>query len=178
LHRPDDVLVAGTPAEVALDALADLVLAGVRVVLQQVDRRHDHAGRTEAALEPVHLVEGLLHRVQLALRRGDPLDRRHLAAVGLHGEDGAALHGLAVEVDGAGAAVAGVAADDGADLPQLLPQVVDEECPRFDVVHVGRPVDPHRNLGHESSSAALVAPVPPGAPPLNDLASSVIDPPL
>jgi hypothetical protein len=51
---------------------------------------------------------------------GDPLDGGDLAAVGLDGEDGAALHGLAVEVDRARAAVAGVAPDDGADLAQLL----------------------------------------------------------
>ena len=78
----------------------------------------------------------------------DPLDRRDLAAVGLDGQDGAALHGLAVEVHGAGAAVAGVAPDDGADLAELLPQVVDEQRPRFDVVDVGRAVDPHVDLGH------------------------------
>src|SRR4051794_15654500 len=42
LHGPDDVLVAGAPAEVALDALADLVLAGIGVVTHQVDRGHDH----------------------------------------------------------------------------------------------------------------------------------------
>src|ERR687893_2843156 len=68
LHRADDVLVAGAAAEVALDALADLVLARVGVVVHQVDRGHDHPGGAEPALQAVHLVERLLHRVQFAVR--------------------------------------------------------------------------------------------------------------
>ena len=56
------------------------------------------------------LPERLLQRVQVALG-ADALDRRDLGAVGLDGEHRAALHRLAVEVDGAGAAVGRVAAD-------------------------------------------------------------------
>ena len=72
---------------------------------------------------------------------GEALDRGDLAAVGLHGQHGAALHALAVEIDRAGAAVAGVAADDGADLAQLLAQVVDQQRPGLDLVGVGHAVD-------------------------------------
>ena len=39
LHGLDDVLVAGAAAEVAFEPVADLVLARVRVLLEQVDRR-------------------------------------------------------------------------------------------------------------------------------------------
>ena len=133
---PDDVLVAGAPAQVALDPFADLGLARVRVLAEQVDRRHDHAGRAEAALQRVALVERLLHRVQRAVRRGEALDRGHLAAVGLHREHRAALHAHAVEQDRAGAAVAGVAADDGADLAERVAQMVDEQGAGCDVVVV------------------------------------------
>ena len=106
----DDVVVAGAAAEVALEPVADLLLGRVRVLLQQRDRRHDEARRAEAALQRVLLVERLLHRVQLAVR-GEALDRRHLAAVGLHGEHRARLHRLAVEQHRARAAGGRVAAD-------------------------------------------------------------------
>src|SRR5690242_18458304 len=43
LHGPHDVLVAGAPAEVALDTLTDLTLVGVGVVAEQVDGLHDHS---------------------------------------------------------------------------------------------------------------------------------------
>ena len=94
---------------------------------------HDHPRRAEAALERVALVEGRLHRVQLAVL-GEPLDGGHLVPVGLDREHVAGLHALAVEVDGAGAAVAGVAADHGAGLAELLAQVLDEQHAGFDVV--------------------------------------------
>src|SRR3954454_18231924 len=75
----DDVVVAGAAAEVALEVLAHLLLGRVRDALQHVDRGHDHAGGAEAALEPVVLAEGLLHRVQ-ATTLGQALDRRHRRA--------------------------------------------------------------------------------------------------
>src|SRR4051812_47579413 len=96
------------------------------------------------------LVEGLLHRIPLAVL-GEALDRRDLAAVGLHSEDRAALHGLAVEVDGAGAAVGGVAADRRSGAPEPVTQVVDQEEPRLDVVLVTDAVDRRSDAGHRSS---------------------------
>jgi len=55
----------------------------VRVLPQQVRRRHDHLGRAVAALEGVLGVESLLQRVQAAI--GHALDRGDLGAIGLHG---------------------------------------------------------------------------------------------
>src|SRR5579875_3723749 len=60
LHRSDDVLVPGAPAEVPLESLADLLLGRMRVVAEQVGGSHDHAGRAVAALQRVLLVEGAL----------------------------------------------------------------------------------------------------------------------
>ena len=65
------------------------------------------------------LMERHLHRVELSVG-GQPLDGGHLMAVGLHGEDVAGLHALAVQVDGARPAVAGVAPDDGPGLAERL----------------------------------------------------------
>src|SRR5258708_6595720 len=66
LHGLDDVDVAGAAAQVARDAPADLVLARVRVVLEQGDRAEHHAWRAEPALQAVLVDKGGLHRVQRA----------------------------------------------------------------------------------------------------------------
>src|SRR6476661_3541071 len=81
--RRDDVLVAGTAAEVALDGMPDLVVGRIRVVLEQVDRGHDHAGGAEPALEAVLLPERGLHGVQ-RVAVGEALDGQHLGAIGLN----------------------------------------------------------------------------------------------
>src|SRR6185503_19150282 len=97
LDRLDDVVIPGAAAEVALEAEADLLLGGARVLLQQRDRGHHEARRAEAALERVVLVERLLDGVELAPGAGEALDRRHLGAVRLDGEHRARLDRLAVE---------------------------------------------------------------------------------
>src|SRR5687768_1265812 len=70
LGRPldglDDVLVAGAAADVPGDGPADVLLAGVRVVLQERRRRQHHARRAEPALQAVLLLEAFLDGVQLA----------------------------------------------------------------------------------------------------------------
>ena len=147
LHGLHDVVVAGAPAEVALEPEPDLLLGRVRVLLEQVDALHDHPRRAEPALQAVALAEGLLHGVQLTVLR-EPLDGGDLAAVGLDGEHVARLHAGAVEVHGARAAVAGVAADDGAGLAELLAQVLHEEHAGFDVVGDLVSVDGEADPGH------------------------------
>ena len=92
----DDVVVPGAAAEVALEPFADRGLARRLAVVDQRDGRHDHPRRAVPALERVVVVEGLLHGVQLPVRR-EALDRRDLGAVGLDAEHRAGLHRLAVE---------------------------------------------------------------------------------
>src|SRR6478672_6385194 len=149
LDRLDDIDVARTATQVAADALADLGLGGVRVLAEQPGRLHDHARGAEAALEPVLVPERLLQRVERGAV-GHPLDGLDLVPVGLDREDGAGLRALAVEVDGARAAVAGVAPDVGAGQPEVVAQEVDEQEPRFDVGLVGLAVDGDRDVlrGH------------------------------
>src|SRR5437667_5286962 len=116
-HRPrrfadggDDVLVAGTAAEVALDGVADLVVGRIGVARQKVGGGHDHARRTEAALEAMLLPERGLERMEVVPGR-EALDRPYVRAVRLDGKHRARLDGHAVDVDGARAALAGIAAD-------------------------------------------------------------------
>src|SRR6187402_1795493 len=91
LHRLDDVVVAGAPAKVALELLADLVLGRLRMAVHEVDRAHDHAGRAEPALQAVAVLERRLHRVHRPVGRGEPLDRDDRRAVDLRGEHVARL---------------------------------------------------------------------------------------
>ncbi len=63
LHCLHDVLVARTATEIAGEAVADLVLARVRVFLQERQQGHQDAGRAEAALQAVRFPEGLLQRM-------------------------------------------------------------------------------------------------------------------
>ena len=69
-----------------------------------------------------------------------------LGAIGLDGEHRARLHGLAVDVDGAGAALRGVAADVGPGQVQVLADQLDQEPSRLDVHLPGNSVDDERNV--------------------------------
>jgi hypothetical protein len=121
---PEDPLIAGAAAEVAGEGFADLVVSGVRVLLEERFDRHHEAGRAEPALETVVLHERLLDRVQRAVGGGDALDGRDLRSVRLGGEDQAGPHGNAVDDDRAGAAHAVLAAEMGASEAAVLPQPV------------------------------------------------------
>src|SRR5262249_3536819 len=145
LDRLDDVHVARTPAEVARDAPADLVLAGLRVLLEEGIAGHEHTRRTVAALEPVLGHEAFLEGMELAVLL-EPLHRHDLPAVGLHREYRAGLHGPAVQEDGAGAAVGRVAADVRAREPEDLPDQVYEEETRLDVRLELLAIDRHLDL--------------------------------
>jgi hypothetical protein len=111
----------------------------------QGHRRHDLAGRTEAALETVMVDEGLLDRVQrIAVRQ--PLDGRDLTAVDGGGKHHAGIHPPAIEVDGAGAALAEIAALLGAGEAEPLAQGVEQgdACVHRQAMLV--PVDADRNV--------------------------------
>ena len=69
-----------------------------------------------------------------------------VGAVGLDREHRARLDGAAVDVDGARAALAGVAADVGAGQVEVLAERLDEEPSRLDVELVGRPIDDERDV--------------------------------
>ena len=147
LYSADDVLVSGAAAQVAFQAVPHRLVVRVGFLGEQVERLHDHAGRAEAALQRVVVPERFLDGMQRPVPR-QALDRENVAAVGLHGEHGAGFHAVAVQVNGARTAVAGVAADHGADLAEPVTQVVHEEQPRLHVVGVSRSIhgdsDAHR----------------------------------
>ena len=79
---------------------------------------------------------------------------RMSAPFGLDREHGAGLHRLAVEIDGAGAAMAGVAADMRAGDVELVAQEVDEQGSRLDQRFDGLAVDLHGDLGFSHGVAS------------------------
>ena len=127
LHGLDDVLVARAAAQVAVQQLADLGLAGLGVVLAQVDGAHHHARGAEAALQAVALLEGRLHRMQRAVGLRDALDGGDLGAGHLGHQHVAGLDRAAVDVDRAGAALRGVAAHVRARQLEVLADRLHEE---------------------------------------------------
>src|SRR5690606_15589782 len=68
-----DVLVSGAAAQISFETVPHLLVARVGVLGEQIDGRHDHPGRTEAALQGVLLTERLLDRMQAAVLR-EPFD--------------------------------------------------------------------------------------------------------
>ena len=155
--RPDDVLVAGAPADLARDHLADLGFGRIRMVVKQPARGHQHAGRAETALQAVALDEPLLHRVKLAVLL-QALDRPDRTAVGHGGEYRARLDRPGVQPHHAAAAVRRVAAPVAAGQAEFIAQEVDKQQPRlhlarvFGAVHSHR--DPHRHDGRPARAAA------------------------
>ena len=102
------------------------------MAVHDVDRRHDHARRAEAALQAVIVAERRLHRMQL-VALGEAFDGGDVGAVGLTDQHGAGLDRPAVDMHDAGAALAGVAADMGAGQAQMLAQQMDKQGAVLDI---------------------------------------------
>ena len=147
--RAHDVLVARTAADRTGDRGADLLLAGIRVLVQEGARGHDHPRRAEPALERVALVEALLDGVKPAVDL-EVLHRADLVALAHGGQHRARLDRLAVHLDHAGAAVGGVAAPVGARQAEGLAQEVHEQLPRLDLLGSPLPVDHYRHLARSA----------------------------
>jgi len=74
--------------------------------------------------------------------------------MGHHRQRGAGLHGLAVEMHDAGAALRGVAADVGTGQPQMLAEKLHQKGARIDIRGDGFAIHDQGNLGHMRSLSA------------------------
>src|SRR5205814_8218376 len=101
--------VAGAPAQVAGERLADVLARRRRPLRQQRLRRQEHARRAIAALRGAELGKGLLEGMEAATV-SHPLDRRDPATFEVGGKREARQHGEAVDEDGARSALAELAA--------------------------------------------------------------------
>ena len=131
LHRLHDVLVAGAAAQVAGQAVADLLLAGIRGSPAAAGRRAP-ACRACSSRTAGRAPRG---RPAASACSTPPCSRPStvstLGAIALHREHGAGLDRHAVEVDRAGAAVRGLAADVRPGVRQALAQRVDQQLARL-----------------------------------------------
>jgi hypothetical protein len=102
--------------------LAHIVLAGVRILGQELRRGDKDAGGAKAALQGVMTAESFLQVVELAIGLRQPLHRDDHCALDLRGEQQTRTHGAAIDQDGAGAADAVLAPDMGSGLMQHVTQ--------------------------------------------------------
>ena len=86
---------------------------------------HDHAVDAVAALHGLFLDEGFLQRVWTCLR-AQPFERDDLAAVDRGEGRYARAHRIAVDVDGAGPALAEAAAESRSMQAELVPQNIEQ----------------------------------------------------
>ena len=70
-QRRHDAGIAGTAADMAAQHLAQLLLGRLRIAREIVGERHQDAGRAEAALQGVIVLERLLQLVELAVGAGE-----------------------------------------------------------------------------------------------------------
>ena len=137
--RGDDVGIGGAAADIAAHAFAHFCRAERHLVQILGDMagdagldllQHGHGGtdlprRAIAALVTIMDDERFLHRVQ-RLGRAQPLDRRHILAVMHHRQRQAAVDAPAFDDDGAGAALAMVAALLGAGELEMFAQRIEQ----------------------------------------------------
>src|SRR5215472_4534958 len=131
--RVDDVLIASAPAKIALEPGADAFLRRPRFPPEQFQRAHDHSRSAEAALQGVMLAERGLQRKLGITWLVQALDRVDRCSVRLHSQDRARLHGAAVEVHGARAALGRVAADMRTGDAEVVAQEVHKQLPRLNL---------------------------------------------
>jgi hypothetical protein len=145
LNSSNNIVVARAAAEIAFHAVTDVIFRWFRNLVQQINRAHHHTGRAKAALQAVMDVKGFLHRVHF-VTLGEPLNRRHVSAIGLRHEHGAALHRFAIDMHGAATTLCGVAADMRAGEALMVTDKFNQQSARFDLSRNGLPVDRHVHI--------------------------------
>ena len=134
LHCFDNVLVPRTTAQIAFELFAYFLLAGVGVFFAEVDSAHHHAWRTKTALQAMAFFKRSLHGVHGAVGLGQTFDGGDLS-IGCLGEQHIArLHCIAIDDNGACAALGGVATHVGTGEVEVFTQGLHQQrirC-RFD----------------------------------------------
>src|SRR5580658_3157711 len=116
------------------------------MVAEERGSLHDETRRAETALEAMRIPHRLLQCAEPAVR-GQPLDRRYLAAGGLDRQHQARAHRPPVEDDRARAADPVLAADVGAGEVEVIPQEVRQRLARLRRTRARRAVDPQGDAG-------------------------------
>ena len=125
----EDARESGAAAEIAGKAFSDLRHGRVRIDGEQLSSRHQHAGRTDAALSAAALEERLLQRVQFSID-GETFNGLDARAFGLQHGHKTAIYEFAIHAHGAGATLAFAASLLGASEVQIFAQHVEETLHR------------------------------------------------
>jgi hypothetical protein len=148
LDGRDDVGIGTAAADVAIHGLPYVCVAGADVLLEDSNSGHDLARGAVAALVAIMLNEGGLHGVEMA-RLTNAFDGSDLV-IGMHDSEGqAGVDATSVDMDGAGAALAVVAALLGAGQDEVLAEAIEEGSARVEAEFVGLPVD-SKSKGYSS----------------------------
>src|SRR5215471_753092 len=113
-------LLEGAAAADIGDGVVDVLVRGLRLILQERRHGHDHAGLAIAALRHVVGNPGLLYLVQGAVGTGQTFDGGDLLAGGFADGHAAGAHRHAVDMDGAGAALCNAASIFGSGQSNIL----------------------------------------------------------
>src|SRR5689334_1589876 len=134
LHRPDDAEMCPTPAEIIRQRFLNFRDARVLRFREQRSCLDDHAVDAKAALCGLFVDESLLHR-RRPLRAAEALQRNDNALCCFGERRLARKHHIAVQKDGAGAALAKAATEARStpleviayDVEQWLPRVINRD---------------------------------------------------
>ncbi len=148
-HRLQYLFVRSAAAKLIRERLADLILRGIRNVLEQGNGAHDHTVQAVAALRALAFDERLLHGMQSAADR-QSLQRRDAKRRGRGHRQYAAARRLAVEQHQAGTALTQTAAVLWTIKTEVLSQHLQQRHRRVDVERMRGTVDSQLN---ESQSA-------------------------
>src|SRR5687767_13890353 len=125
-HAVENLVVISAAAQIARDAMRELLTRGIRVGLEIADGGHHKARHAEGALEALALDDGLLHRVECAIGLGKAFYAHDLLASHAMREHRARIVRHIVYKHGARAAFGAIASELGAGEPQLVAQRSEE----------------------------------------------------
>src|SRR5262245_44017753 len=153
----DDGVIARAAAVIAGGVGADLAARWPRVVLQQLGRCQQHAGRAIATLAGIAGDEGIL-QVPDRSAIGQTLDGFHRGALQRGREHEAAAHDAPVDADGAGAADAVLAAGVRAHQTEIEAEKIDQMPARLNAASDALAVHGQRHVYLPHHAACTSAP--------------------
>src|SRR5439155_16105997 len=139
----DNARIPGAAADVPRYRGPNSVFRRCVFHLEELESGEHDPGSAESTLEAVVCLERLLNRMEPTVL-GEALDRRDFPAASLDREHRARFDGMAVQEDGARAAMARITTDVGSREAELVPNEIHEQHARLDrarkrpAVHGGR----------------------------------------
>jgi hypothetical protein len=122
-------MVTGTAAQIAIEPLTHFSFCGLRAMLYQVERTHDHTRCTKPALQTVVLLKCTLHGVQFVT--ANAFDSGNSGTFMLYRQCAAAFYRLSVNVHHTGTALRSIAADMRAGQATVFAQQFNQQSTRL-----------------------------------------------